>query len=509
MLPAAVAVLLALLTLHPYPYDNVVTRWAAVRSLCDRGTLEIDRYASLTSDRAVHGGHSYPDKAILLSLAAVPVCLSAGVAGAGEPERPEDLLDDPARYLAERLLIGGSLLLVLLLVKAGTGGGAPGSLAVAAVGLGSIVLPYSSLLYAHVPAAAMLLASHHLQRRGRLAAADAAGCAACALEFPAAVPFAILLLYRPRGSWRGVRPFLRLAGFAAAALLPQLAFNAAAFGDPFRMGYSLEGSPAFEGMSSGFFGFSAPDPRALYLITLSPERGLFFYMPWAAAALAGSFTGRGLRETLREDPAPLLVVSYALLFSGYYMASGGWSFGPRHLIPVIPFLAPGLARFAAAGPRRHGAAWILVLPAMVQALTGLLGEVHQPVHPVEQPVPLPQLRIGIEMMLAGHHSVWLGGIAGTLVLTGAAFLSWALCARGARFSPASAAALALWAGMMLTSPGGWASRTAYYRGVLAEHRGEYALAAGWYSEAASDPSAPGLVRQRADRCRRLAEQTVD
>ncbi len=503
MLPVIVAVLLAALTAHPYPYDNVLTRWALTRSVCDRGSLDIDRYQHLTSDKALLDGHYYPDKAVLLSVAAIPVCLAARLAGMGEPGLPEDLLDDPARRLAERLLVGGSFLLLLLSLLSATGRTEGGLLAVTALGLGSILLPYASLLYAHVPAAAMLFASHLLQTRDRYALSDLTGAMACALEFPVALPFALLLAYRPRAAWTAGSLF-RLAAICIAVFLPQILFNWHAFGSPLRMGYSLESSQAFEGMTTGFFGFSLPNLRSLFLLTLSPERGLFFYMPWAAAGLAGLLTGRRLRETLSTDPGPLVVISYILLFGAYYMPSGGWAFGPRHLIPVIPFLAQGLSRFASAGPRRAFCAWLLVLPGILQALVGLLGEVHQPVHPVEQPIPIPQWNIGVRMLLDGHHSAWLGGTIAAALLAASALVIWIPLARGTRPTIRAIIPVLLWAGLLLTSPGGWGSRTAYYRGVLAEHRGEYALASGYYREAARDPSAPAVVLERAERCEALS-----
>ena len=271
------------------------------------------------------------------------------------------------------------------------------------------------------------------------------------------------------------------------------------------MGYSLESSAAFEGMTTGLFGFGMPSLRSLVMLTVSPERGLFFYMPWAAAGLAGFFSGRSFRETLRSDPGPLLVCLYIVLFSAYYMPSGGWAFGPRHLIPIVPFLALGLHRFASADPRRAFAAWLLILPAIFQALVGLLGEIHQPVHPFEQPVPLPQWNIGVRMMLDGYHSAWLAGAVGTCVLAAVALLSWLGAGRGLRPSIAGFIPLLAWSGLLLLVETGWGGRIDYYRGVLAEQRSEYRLAAGYYSSAALDPSAPPVVSERAERCSALAE----
>ena len=54
---------------------------------------------------------------------------------------------------------------------------------------------------------------------------------------------------------------------------------------------------------------------------------------------------------------------------------------------------------------------------------------------------------------------------------------------------------------MLFKKGG---KVAYYRGLLAEHRQEYALASEYYFESALDPAAPPEVLARALHCRALS-----
>jgi hypothetical protein len=44
----------------------------------------------------------------------------------------------------------------------------------------------------------------------------------------------------------------------------------------------------------------------------------------------------------------LAVVAYYLLFNAsYYLWDGGWSLGPRHVIPMLPFLSMGLLHLSA------------------------------------------------------------------------------------------------------------------------------------------------------------------
>lgn len=500
------AVCASLLTFHPYPYDHAVSRWALVRSVVDDGTTVIDRYSTLTCDRALWEGRSFSDKSALLSLACVPPAMVLESLGVGRAHSIPLGLFDPARYVCERLLVSGSLLLLLLLlVRRAKAEGVDPLPAVAAAGLGSILLPYSTVLYSHVPAAAFLFAGYSLQQEGRFRASDACCASASAMDYTVLLLFAVLILFRPRSWWKPAG-ILATVLMTAAAFAPQMAYNAACFGSPFRMGYALEASEAFAALHTGFFGFTVPDARRLVFLLASPERGLLFYMPWIAVGLAGlvSRTGAG---RVRIDPGLVMTAVYVVLYSALHTRTQGWAFGPRYLIPVIPFAALGLSRFAERGPRSRWAAAFLVIPGVIQAFLGLMGELHLPVHPVEQAVPLPQVTISLRMLLDGHHSTWLAGLPGVVLLVAAAAPAVASLFRGSRFAPAALLSIPLLLAPALSSHDaskGWGGRIDYYRGVLAEHRMEYELAAGYYSIAALDPSAPPVVGERAARCDSLA-----
>ena len=493
---------------HPYPYDNVVTRWALIRQISQEGTLRIDPYLGLTSDLAASDGHIYCDKAVLLSLAGAAIHKPLMLMGLrSSPDAYP--VGGMGRYIVERILVGGSLLLLLILLRRHLAGlGVRPAMPMLAVGLGSILLPYSTLLYGHVTAAMFLFASFCLAKRRRYVLADLTGALAAAVEFPALLVYVILLLYRRRDYWNSAR-ILRVPLMLALALLPQMVHNLIAFGSPATMGYTLETAEAFSGMGRGFFGFTFPKSRHLYLLLLSPERGLLFYMPWIALGFAGFFRGRGALKTLRNDPLPTCIAAYILLFAAYYMPTGGWAYGPRHLIPVVPFAAVGLGRFVRRSPRRAFVAWALLFPAILQALLGSFGEVHLPVHPVEQPVPIPQLSISLSMLLEGHHAYWLLGSAGAAIVTLAAVLLWLRLGLSVT-SPSwwALGALLAWGSLTALAPVGWGGKVDYYRGVLAEHRREYSLAADYYLKAMEDPAAPrDVIGSRLESCRAAAERT--
>jgi hypothetical protein len=77
-------------------------------------------------------------------------------------------------------------------------------------------------------------------------------------------------------------------------------------------------------------------------LLLSPNRGLFIFMPITLLGIVGLF--RSFRR-LREQPLlPMLAIAatcHFLLLSGYPYWHGGWAFGPRYLVDILPILALG------------------------------------------------------------------------------------------------------------------------------------------------------------------------
>lgn len=498
------AVTIAILgVLHPYPYDNVMTRWALTRQIVEEGTIIIDPYARFTVDKAHFEGHYYCDKPVLTSLAAAAVHLPVHLFD-NLIRLPEQL----PRYLAERIVIGGCfLLLLLLMIRSRAKDDDREIIPLLALGLGSILLPYSTLLYGHVPAAFLIFLSWRLQVKERFALADLAGAAAAAVEYQVLLLYLILLAYRGIRYWNPLRA-LRAVGMLLLAFTPQLLHNWLAFGDPLTSGYALEAEESFAVSGRGFFGFTYPSLSTLWMILVSPERGMLFYMPWTAAGFFGLLMGGWKR--IRTEPGAVIVVVFVLLFSAQGARTAGWSFGPRYLIPVIPFLAWGLYRFVRGSRTRAFIALMLIVPAMLQAYLGLFGEVHLPIHPVENPVPFPQWNICASMLIDGHGSFWLADILGPIIV-----MVLSLYALAARFSTTRFS----WVGLAWIPPmvllavisGGrdWGGRIDYYRGVLARHRGEYSLASRYFFRAMEDPDAPEIVRESALWCLEQANSGRD
>ncbi len=363
------------------PSWNENSRFALTRSLAERGRVDIDPYQHETGDKAFRNGHYYSDKAPGASLLAVPVyaLYHLYLRATGNPApasrlTPDDVGGPPPTPLQDdNVQFNLSFRRSLYLCNLGTNALAAALLGVAfllalcrlgvpprqslfaglVLTLGSLLMPYATMFYGHVLTAAFLFGSFALlaapaPRTARpLRIAGLLAGLAVLTEFPAVVPAAFLFAYALRDSPRQ-DVHARLAHLLSGVAVPLLllaAYQAAAFGSPLRLGYSLVSRPEFaQGMSQGVMGVGLPRLSVLGAELFGRARGLLYVAP----VLLLGFVGLG-RALVRSSPlraeallCSAMVLYFLLLNTGYYMWTGGSALGPRHLIPALPFLCVGV-----------------------------------------------------------------------------------------------------------------------------------------------------------------------
>jgi hypothetical protein len=221
-------------------------------------------------------------------------------------------------------------------------------------------------------------------------------------EFPAAIPAALIAalaaLHAARlGRERLVRVVVALTAGALACAAVLMVYQYACFGSPFHVAYTSE--QGFEAMQQGFFGVSAPKWVRLRRILFEEYRGLLPLAPALALAPFGlvALVVRDRRARPAAIVATLIAAYYVSLNAGYTYWEGGWSYGPRHLAPAIPFLAIGLAAVwtASARPIR---ALLAALAVVATALSFVaVSTMAQPPAEIRRPLAellLPAFRDG-------------------------------------------------------------------------------------------------------------------
>ncbi len=375
------------------PMWNADTRIFLTASIVDRGQLNIDPFAVFTGDVASYRGHYYSDKAPGLSLLAVPVYAVVKYSLlAGKPYRslfnvPADQrVDFLPRYLLALVFAGlptGLLAALLYSFLARLGVRRPWrALLALTYGLGTIALPFASVFFGHQLAAALLFGAFVLLlrlRRGELAPRYHALAGllmgyAVITEYPTliiAAGLAVYALTRP-GSRRRAAALLALG--AAPALAVAAIYNTLAFGSPLSQGYAhLAGPATFQsGQAQGLMGVTYPHLDAIWQTTFGPYRGLFLLSPVLLLAVPGFVLLARRREWRAETVLwAAIASSYFVFMVSYFEWDGGFSLGPRHFLPALPFLVAPIGELLRP---EHARAWRIAtatLGAVSMAIVGL------------------------------------------------------------------------------------------------------------------------------------------
>jgi hypothetical protein len=223
--------------------------------------------------------------------------------------------------------------------------------------LGTMAFSYSEQFLSHQLTAVLLFGSFYsawkVQHREwgerRLVLAGFFAGSVVFTEYTGALGVLCLAAYVVAARFGQWSALARAAAFvsigAAPWLLLLMAYHQVCFGHPLTSGYKFLNDAAYQGWHvGGFLGIRLPDLRAFVLSLISPLRGLFTLSPFLLLAFWG------MAELKRRDRSLWVMVLCFMLGNAYFTSSftydsWGWTTGPRHLTPMLPFwmLPVGLA----------------------------------------------------------------------------------------------------------------------------------------------------------------------
>lgn len=285
-----------------------------------------------------HDGRFYSNWYPLNSALALPVVtVASAVASAAQL---------PARYVAAPFVVAWTALLTsltcgLMVLAASAWGGRRRAAVLMAVAyaFGTIVLLYGRSFFAETLLGLLtlgaLLSASGESRRAPAVEAALAGLAVLAKPTGIVVAIALVLFHLARRRWARA---VSAAGGAATGLITYFAYNSMRFGDPFTFGQPW-----------GSFRLSVI-PEALVGLLASPGRGLLWYSPLVALAvlwLALDCFERPRQPRAASAIALLAFLGFLSIHALWDQWAGGWSWGPRLLVPAFPAVLAA----AAASPR--------------------------------------------------------------------------------------------------------------------------------------------------------------
>lgn len=343
------------------------SRMALTGALYEYRSIEIDGFP-LGVDRSVKDGKTYSDKAPGQPILAIPAYALTQALGLPDARDPviEDNLTLWLVTLASATIPTVALAVVgLRLAAYKEKNGALWS--VTALITGTVILPFTTILFGHVLASLLLAAAFVTLRSFRPFIAGLLAGVAVTVEYTTAIGVAILLGWLIIGKSRSRAP-LFVAGGVVPALMLGL-YNQAAFGSPMRFSYQYSAFTGVKRTAAPILGiFDSPAIDNLLLLFVS-GRGLFIATPIVVAGVIG--TVHLLRDPRSRDLGVvclLMITSFLLLAVFWSNPFGGDSPGPRYMAPALIFLAPGLACFWSRYRVLAVGLWLISVGTMVLAV---------------------------------------------------------------------------------------------------------------------------------------------
>jgi hypothetical protein len=339
----AIYLFLSIYLLPMFPHGgsaNELTRWATAASLVEKGSFEISWTETLIGpnvDTADVGGKIYSNKAPGMAVLAAPIyALTRVFIG------PPDASNIRISWFAMRFVLST---LPLLLLAVWFYSRESDEMSLAILLFATPLFLYSVLLFSHVLVAVVLYFAFRISFDQRYvlpwhAFVSGLLCGVAVIcEFPAVIPAAVFgvgLIFADKRE-RLKRPFYFLLGGLPFALLLGW-YNHSLFGSAFSLSYAHESFPEWaEVAGHGVFGIGWPSLSNLYLLLFSPSRGLFFCAPIFLYSVLAFFTSRDSSSVRHRVKVASIIVT-VLVISGHGAAHGGWAFGPRYLVMVMPLL---------------------------------------------------------------------------------------------------------------------------------------------------------------------------
>ena len=323
------------------------SRMAVVEAVADQGVYHIENTHFRTVDKVIRNNHIYSDKPIMLSWCAAQMCKIVTLFSGRNFTNSYNFMI----YLVNIIFGCGANILCFLwlfryLCRTSKGDMRLKLLFALFCCCGTWMFSFMTIFSNHVPAAlavtAVMVLLDKYRRKADSRAAVLAGFASGMLFTLDMVAGAVFLLTSALSVWftspveKRVRDFLRCGASGACVVAFGVCLNYAAYGTVF---------PLYMGSGGTFSpGVDAKNHFVYFCETLFTTRGLFSYQPLLLLIFPAVWF---LRRKLQTNDKLMLISGFSVIAIYCVITNefGGFSYGFRYLICVIPILVYYVAKY--------------------------------------------------------------------------------------------------------------------------------------------------------------------
>ncbi len=309
--------------------DNSLTRAFTVINIVESKSFSIDNFKDKTGDITFVNGHYYSDKAPLPTFVAVP--FYAFFSNILPPKSIEEKVIIALRIGTFFCSTLPFFFIVCLIIIPGFSKQSQSRIGLVLLTIFScFIYTYASAFWGHMLTAICLLLAFKFIQEGKFYAAGLMAGASFACEYIYAIIIACWVLYFLIDS-KQIKSTIEICLGCLPGIFLVMLNNYLITSNPFEMTYKSFATEGFDAIKTNY-GFSFPLTKALYGLSFSDYRGLFWYLPILTPLIFFSY---------KEKKNGMLFFSFIVFFmvlSSFHFWHGGWAYGPRYLLPLSVIL---------------------------------------------------------------------------------------------------------------------------------------------------------------------------